>query len=302
MSSSKKRQAMADQIGDFVHYLDIERGLAKTTQTSYRQDLNEFADWLDTSDAAGFPESLESIQAFLATQSDAKAATSVSRMISALRKFYRYLLRETVISSDPMTMVASPKPAQHLPATLSGPEIDALMAAPDTTQPLGLRDRAMFELMYATGLRVSELVNLRLDQMHLSLNLLEVTGKGDKQRIVPVSPQAVDWVNQYLQTSRPALIKKTPPAVVFVNFHGRQLTRQGIWKNLKAYIQALGIEKDVTPHTLRHSFATNLLENGADLRVVQELLGHADISTTQIYTHLSNKKIMKVYHDTHPRG
>ncbi|WP_125581776.1 site-specific tyrosine recombinase XerD [Lacticaseibacillus suibinensis] len=293
---------MADQIGDFVHYLDVERGLAKTTQTSYRQDLNEFADWLDTSDAAGFPESLESIQAFLATQSDAKAATSVSRMISALRKFYRYLLRETVVSSDPMTMVASPKPAQHLPATLSGPEIDALMAAPDITQPLGLRDRAMFELMYATGLRVSELVNLRLDQMHLSLNLLEVTGKGDKQRIVPVSPQAVDWVNQYLQTSRPALIKKTPPAVVFVNFHGRQLTRQGIWKNLKAYIQALGIEKDVTPHTLRHSFATNLLENGADLRVVQELLGHADISTTQIYTHLSNKKIMKVYHDTHPRG
>ncbi|MCI1893368.1 MAG: site-specific tyrosine recombinase XerD [Lactobacillus sp.] len=293
---------MADQIGDFVHYLDVERGLAKTTQTSYRQDLNEFADWLDTIDATGFPESLESIQAFLATQSDAKAATSVSRMISALRKFYRYLLRETVISSDPMTMVASPKPAQHLPATLSGPEIDALMAAPDITQPLGLRDRAMFELMYATGLRVSELVNLRLDQMHLSLNLLEVTGKGDKQRIVPVSPQAVDWVNQYLQTSRPALIKKTPPAVVFVNFHGRQLTRQGIWKNLKAYIQALGIEKDVTPHTLRHSFATNLLENGADLRVVQELLGHADISTTQIYTHLSNKKIMKVYHDTHPRG
>lgn len=302
MTSSKKRQAMADQIGDFVHYLDVERGLAKTTQTSYRQDLNEFADWLETSDAAGFPESLESIQAFLATQSDAKAATSVSRMISALRKFYRYLLRETVISSDPMTLVASPKPAQHLPATLSGPEIDALMAAPDITQPLGLRDRAMFELMYATGLRVSELVNLRLDQMHLSLNLLEVTGKGDKQRIVPVSPQAVDWVNQYLQTSRPALIKKTPPAVVFVNFHGRQLTRQGIWKNLKAYIQALGIEKDVTPHTLRHSFATNLLENGADLRVVQELLGHADISTTQIYTHLSNKKIMKVYHDTHPRG
>lgn len=302
MTSSKQRQAMADQIGDFVHYLDVERGLAKTTQTSYRQDLNEFADWLETRDGAGFPESLESIQAFLATQSDAKAATSVSRMISALRKFYRYLLRETVISSDPMTLVASPKPAQHLPATLSGPEIDALMAAPDITQPLGLRDRAMFELMYATGLRVSELVNLRLDQMHLSLNLLEVTGKGDKQRIVPVSPQAVDWVNQYLQTSRPALIKKTPPAVVFVNFHGRQLTRQGIWKNLKAYIQALGIEKDVTPHTLRHSFATNLLENGADLRVVQELLGHADISTTQIYTHLSNKKIMKVYHDTHPRG
>ncbi|MFD1392086.1 site-specific tyrosine recombinase XerD [Lacticaseibacillus jixianensis] len=300
--STKSEQARADLIGDFVHYLDVERGLAKTTQASYRQDLVEFTAWVNAQQGDGYPEDLASIQAFLATQAAVKAATSQSRMISAMRKFYRYLLREEHVKADPMTLVDSPKPAQHLPATLSGPEIDALMAAPDVTKPLGLRDRAIFELMYATGLRVSELVNLRRDQMHLSLNLLSVTGKGDKQRIVPVSPQAVDWVNQYLHDSRPRLVKKGDPAVVFVNFHGHQLTRQGIWKNLKAYIAALGIEKDVTPHTLRHSFATNLLENGADLRVVQELLGHADISTTQIYTHLSNKKIMTVYHQTHPRG
>ncbi|KRN18716.1 site-specific tyrosine recombinase XerD [Lacticaseibacillus camelliae] len=299
---TKSEQARADLIGDFVHYLDIERGLAKTTQASYRQDLVEFTAWVNQQHLDSFPEDLASIQAFLATQAQVKAATSQSRMISAMRKFYRYLLREERVKADPMALVDSPKPAKHLPATLNGPEIDALMAAPDVNKPLGMRDRAIFELMYATGLRVSEVVNLRLDQLHLSLNLLEVTGKGDKQRIVPVSPQAVDWVNQYLHDSRPRLIKSGKPSVVFVNFHGHQLTRQGIWKNLKAYIADIGIQKDVTPHTLRHSFATNLLENGADLRVVQELLGHADISTTQIYTHLSNKKIMTVYHQTHPRG
>ncbi|WP_179395359.1 site-specific tyrosine recombinase XerD [Lacticaseibacillus absianus] len=293
---------MDDLISDFIHYLDVERGLAATTQTSYRQDLREFAGWLAEQPLTQFPEDLAVIQAFLSDQNGLKAASSMSRMISAMRRFYRYLIQEALIDFDPMTLVDSPKPAQHLPATLSNTEIDRLMAAPDVTKPLGLRDRAIFELMYATGLRVSEVVNLRLDQMHLTLNLLQVTGKGDKERIVPISPQAVDWVQQYLGSARPQLTRKTAPVTVFVNFHGRQLTRQGIWKNLKAYIDALGIQKNVTPHTLRHSFATHLLENGADLRVVQELLGHSDISTTQIYTHLSNKKIVAVYHETHPRG
>ncbi|MCI1985957.1 MAG: site-specific tyrosine recombinase XerD [Lactobacillus sp.] len=289
-------------IADFIHYLDVERGLAPTTQTSYRQDLREFAAWLETQQLAAFPSELAVIQEFLQVQTSLKAASSMSRMISAMRKFYRYLLREELVTADPMTLVASPKAAQRLPATLSGNEIDRLMAAPNTTKPLGLRDRAIFELMYATGLRVSEVVNLRLDQLHLTLNLLQVTGKGDKERIVPISPQAVEWVQQYLQGARPKLVRQDPPVTVFVNFHGHQLTRQGIWKNLKAYIDALGIEKNVTPHTLRHSFATNLLANGADLRVVQELLGHSDISTTQIYTHLDNSHLVAVYHRTHPRG
>lgn len=289
-------------IADFVHYLDVERGLAKTTQSSYQQDLKEFAAWLKTQQLAEFPSELTVIQDFLQVQTSLKAPSSMSRMISAMRKFYRYLLREELIVQDPMTLVASPKAAQRLPATLSSNEIDRLMAAPNTTKPLGLRDRAIFELMYATGLRVSEVVNLRLDQLHLTLNLLQVTGKGDKERIVPISPQAVDWVQQYLQTARPTLVSQDPPVTVFVNFHGHQLTRQGIWKNLKAYIDALGIEKNVTPHTLRHSFATNLLANGADLRVVQELLGHSDISTTQIYTHLDNSQLVAVYHRAHPRG
>ncbi|WP_125703272.1 site-specific tyrosine recombinase XerD [Lacticaseibacillus daqingensis] len=293
---------MDELILDFGHYLDVERGLAATTQASYQQDLREFAAWLTTQQLAAFPEELAVIQDFLSAQTSLKAASSMSRMISAMRRFYRYLMQETVITSDPMTLIDSPKPAQHLPATLSSTEIDRLMAAPDTTKPLGLRDRAIFELMYATGLRVSEVVTLRLDQLHLTLNLLQVTGKGDKERIVPISPQAVTWMSQYLSTARPQLTKQPAPPTVFVNFHGRPLTRQGIWKNLKAYIEALGIQKNVTPHTLRHSFATHLLENGADLRVVQELLGHSDISTTQIYTHLSNKKIVAVYHATHPRG
>lgn len=289
-------------IADFIHYLDVERGLASMTQISYQQDLMSFQAWLTSQKRTTFPEDFVVIQAFLKKQNDTKAPASVSRMISALRKFYRFLLREGAVKTDPMTKIDTPKKAQHLPATLSGPEIDALMAKPDITKPLGLRDRAIFELMYATGLRVSELIGLRMDQLHLAMNLLQVTGKGDKERLVPISPQATEWVNRYLREARPQLIKQQQPKAVFVNFHGHALTRQAIWKNLKAYISSVGIQKDVTPHTLRHSFATRLLENGADLRVVQELLGHSDISTTQIYTHLSNQHLVAVYHKTHPRG
>ena len=289
-------------IADFIHYLNVERGLAKATQTSYQQDLITFSAWLAARKRRTFPEEFGTIQSFLKEQNATKAPASVSRMISALRKFYRFLLREGAISADPMTKIDTPKRAQHLPATLSSQEVDALMAKPDTDKPLGLRDRAIFELMYATGLRVSAVVDLRLDQLHLAMNLLQVTGKGDKERLVPISPQATQWVDRYLQEARPKLLKRVQPKNVFVNFHGGPMTRQGIWKNLKAYIASIGIEKDVTPHTLRHSFATRLLENGADLRVVQELLGHSDISTTQIYTHLSNQHLVAVYHKTHPRG
>ncbi|EPD07104.1 integrase [Lacticaseibacillus paracasei subsp. paracasei Lpp70] len=289
-------------IADFIHYLNVERGLAKATQTSYQQDLITFSAWLAARKRRTFPEEFGTIQSFLKEQNATKAPASVSRMISALRKFYRFLLREGAISADPMTKIDTPKRAQHLPATLSSQEVDALMAKPDTDKPLGLRDRAIFELMYATGLRVSEVVDLRLDQLHLAMNLLQVTGKGDKERLVPISPQSTQWVDRYLQEARPKLLKRVQPKNVFVNFHGGPMTRQGIWKNLKAYIASIGIEKDVTPHTLRHSFATRLLENGADLRVVQELLGHSDISTTQIYTHLSNQHLVAVYHKTHPRG
>ncbi|MGO2944865.1 MAG: tyrosine-type recombinase/integrase, partial [Lacticaseibacillus paracasei] len=222
-------------IADFIHYLNVERGLAKATQTSYQQDLITFSAWLAARKRRTFPEEFGTIQSFLKEQNATKAPASVSRMISALRKFYRFLLREGAISADPMTKIDTPKRAQHLPATLSSQEVDALMAKPDTDKPLGLRDRAIFELMYATGLRVSEVVDLRLDQLHLAMNLLQVTGKGDKERLVPISPQATQWVDRYLQEARPKLLKRVQPKNVFVNFHGGPMTRQGIWKNLKAY-------------------------------------------------------------------
>lgn len=293
---------MDELIADFVHYLDVERGLAKTTQESYGRDLARFAAWLRANRRTTLPQTRTELADFFAHEMLELAQTSVAREQSALRKFYRFMLRQGVIDANPMDLIDAPKPGKHLPTTLTPTEIDQLMAAPDTSKPLGVRDRAIFELMFATGMRVSEVVNLQLKQLHLQLHLIQVVGKGDKERLVPVSDQAAEWLERFLQTARPTLVKGRGPENVFVNFHGRQLTRQGIWKNLKAYITRLGITKDVTPHTLRHSFATRLLENGADLRIVQEILGHADISTTQLYTHLSNEHVAEVYHRTHPHG
>lgn len=293
---------MDDLIQDFVHYLDAERGLAQTTQDSYARDLTRFAHWLQEEHLQAVPQDRETLAAFFDHEATELAATSMAREQSALRKLYRFLLRQGVISANPMELIDAPKPARHLPTTLTIAEIDQLLAAPNIAKPLGLRDRAIFELMYATGMRVSEVVNLQLSQLHLQLHLIQVIGKGDKERLVPVSEQAASWVDRYLQDGRSRLVRGRGPENVFVNFHGHELTRQGIWKNLKAYISAVGITKDVTPHTLRHSFATRLLENGADLRVVQEILGHADISTTQLYTHLSNEHVAEVYHKTHPHG
>lgn len=293
---------MDDLIADFVHYLDAERGLAQTTQDSYARDLARFQAWLKDEHMTTLPESREPLADFFAHEAGELAPASMAREQSAMRKFYRFMLRQGVISANPMELIDAPKPARHLPTTLSATEIDRLLSAPNIAKPLGLRDRAIFELMYATGMRVSEVVNLQMRQLHLPLHLIQVIGKGDKERLVPISVQATAWVERYIADGRTQLVHGRDPETVFVNFHGHRLTRQGIWKNLKSYINAVGIEKDVTPHTLRHSFATQLLENGADLRVVQEILGHADISTTQIYTHLSNEHVAEVYHKTHPRG
>ncbi|KRL85524.1 Integrase [Lacticaseibacillus pantheris DSM 15945 = JCM 12539 = NBRC 106106] len=293
---------MDDLITDFLHYLEVERGLAANTRISYGNDLHRYSSWLKQQQIDTVPEERIVVVEFLTSESESLAATSMAREQSALRKFYRFLGRQGVVSNDPMDLIDAPKPGRHLPTVLSMDEIDQLMAAPNVDKPLGLRDRAIFEIMYATGMRVSEVINLSLNQLHLDMNLIQVIGKGDKERLVPVSGQAVSWLRRYLDDSRPRLLRRSDPRVVFLNFHGQQLTRQGIWKNLKSYIVDLGIDKDVTPHTLRHSFATNLLANGADLRVVQEILGHADISTTQLYTHLSNGRLAEVYHATHPRG
>ncbi|KRM23796.1 site-specific tyrosine recombinase XerD [Latilactobacillus graminis] len=293
---------MNDLIQDYLHYLKVERGLSENTRQSYRQDLQQFAVFLQAQQVTTFTEDRFLIMNYLQAQTNAhKAQSSITRSVSTLRKFYQYLAREKKITQNPMLQIDSPKQGRHLPAVLSSAEIERLLAAPDTSTVLGLRDRAILEVLYATGLRVSELIHLKMADLHLSLGLIQTLGKGNKERIIPIGDMAIEWINQYLEHSRNQLTKGRLTPYLFVNFHGHGLTRQGIWKKLKEHVRAAGIEKDVTPHTLRHSFATVLLENGADLRVVQELLGHADISTTQIYTHISKKHLTEVYQRSHPR-
>ena len=235
-------------------------------------------------------------------QTEKKAKSSVSHLISTLRQFFSYLVNEDKIAVNPMIHIDPPKGSQHLPQVLTSEEVERLLEVPDLSKPLGIRDRAILEVMYATGLRVSELINLTMDELHLEMGLIQPLGKGDKERIIPIGEVAIEWLNKYMNGARLTLLKQQKSKYIFLNAHGRQLTRQGIWKNLKAIVVKAGITKNVTPHTLRHSFATHILENGADLRVVQELLGHADISTTQIYTHISRKRMAEVYKKFHPRA
>lgn len=296
---------MQELIQDYIHYLEVERGLSKQTQASYFEDLKQFLEFLELKKQAEFPEDSSVIAIFLKQQGQlGKATSSLARMVSTLRKFYQYLLNEHHIHVDPMTQITLPKRQQNLPVTLTVPEVEQLLAAPDTGKTLGVRDRAILEVLYATGLRVSELTHLTLDQLHLTIGLIQTIGKGNKERMLPIGDVASNWVQQYLQNVRPSLAgkQKMQSAEVFLNFRGQGMTRQAIWKIIKKYVLQCGITKDVTPHTLRHSFATHLLENGADLRVVQTLLGHTDISTTQIYTHLSTQKIRQIYNKSHPRA
>ncbi|WP_125981145.1 site-specific tyrosine recombinase XerD [Loigolactobacillus iwatensis] len=295
---------MDELIADFKHYLIVEKGLAANTVSSYCRDLERFMTYLKAQKLTSFDQDRFVILNFLGELNDEKLATnSIIRMVSSLRKFYRFLLETTQMTTDPMLQIDSPKKQQHLPQVLSQNEIVSLLKAPDTTTAIGIRDRAILEVMYATGLRVSELTHLKMSELHLSLGLIQTIGKGDKERIIPIGDVAIDWIQRYLEAARPQFLKAGQHSdTLFVNHYGRPFTRQGIWKNLKGLVKKTGIKKDVTPHTLRHSFATHLLENGADLRVVQELLGHADISTTQIYTHVSQKRIREVYNKYHPRA
>lgn len=295
---------MHEQIEDYLHYLQVERGLSANTIQSYRQDLQEADAFFKTQ-----TKSIAEIDQFVILnfleqlQQQHKARNTVIRVVSTLRRFFQYLVQFGVIKDDPMLKVDSPKKAQTLPDVLTVAQVNQLLSMPNTNQKLGIRDRAILETLYATGLRVSELVNLKLGDLHLPMNLLQTIGKGDKERIIPISDVAVDWLNRYLTTTRVALLDGKPNTeFIFLNAHGRQLTRQAIWLMIKKYVNQAGIKRHVTPHTLRHSFATHLLENGADLRIVQELLGHSDISTTQIYTHVSHQHLTEVYNKYHPRA
>lgn len=295
---------MHEQIEDYLHYLQVERGLSANTIQSYRQDLQEADAFFKTQ-----TKSIAEIDQFVILnfleqlQQQHKARNTVIRVVSTLRRFFQYLVQFGVIKDDPMLKVDSPKKAQTLPDVLTVAQVNQLLSMPNINQKLGIRDRAILETLYATGLRVSELVNLKLGDLHLPMNLLQTIGKGDKERIIPISDVAVDWLNRYLTTTRVALLDGKPNTeFIFLNAHGRQLTRQAIWLMIKKYVNQAGIKRHVTPHTLRHSFATHLLENGADLRIVQELLGHSDISTTQIYTHVSHQHLTEVYNKYHPRA
>jgi integrase/recombinase XerD len=292
-------------LADYLTFLTVERGLSANTRTSYKQDLMHFFTYLVEVENKMPLKGVDrfTVMAFLGKMEEqGKSRNSVIHMVSTLRKFFQFALANGFVETDPMTLVDPPKKAQHLPAVLTMPEVERLLDVPDTTTNLGIRNRTMLEVMYATGLRVSELVNLRLDNLHLELGLIQTIGKGDKERIIPIGDIAANWLQRYLRDVRPNLGKSQDDKVIFLNDHGHQLTRQGVWKLIKQWVAAAGITKDVSPHTLRHSFATHILENGADLRIVQELLGHADISTTQIYTHISNKRLTEVYEKNHPRA
>lgn len=295
---------MNEEINDYLHYLTIERGLSLNTRKSYERDLLQYLHYLEDEQITSWQDVDRYVVInYLEKMNDEKKApATVTRMITSLRRFHQFLRQERLTDHDPMQHIDTPKKVQKLPSTLSLTEVERLIETPDTTKNLGIRDRAILEVMYATGMRVSELVGLKLSDLHLSLGLVQTLGKGDKERIIPLGDYAIQWLERYLDEARPLLVANPSETHVFVNHHGTGLSRQGIWKNLKQLVREAGINKEVTPHTLRHSFATHLLENGADLRTVQELLGHADISTTQIYTHITKKRMTDVYKQHFPRA
>lgn len=296
---------MLKELQSFIHYLSVERGLAPNTLESYERDLTQYIGHLKEGGTVSLKDTAKShIVSYIGKLRKAgKAPATVSRSIVSIRAFYQFLVRERVIDKDPSLHLESPKLEKRLPKVMSMHEVERLLEAPQTSTPNGMRDKAMLEVLYATGIRVSELISLSMDDIHLSLGYVRCLGKGSRERIIPLGRIAAQTLDQYIRTSRPKLLRPgRSEEALFVNHLGTRMTRQGFWKIIKKYAAQSGIRKEITPHTLRHSFATHLLENGADLRSVQEMLGHADISTTQIYTHVTNKRMKEVYNQTHPRA
>ena len=291
-------------IDRFCDHLWLEDGLSDLTLSAYRRDLKTFAAWLEKERTHGLGSAAAGdIEGYLAWRFAGHAQPrSAARYTSALKRFYRYLLRENLIAADPTLNLDSPKLPRALPKTLTETDVESLLDSADTTTPLGLRDRAMLETLYATGLRVSELVGLKLTAVNLNDGVLRVTGKGNKDRLVPLGEEAVQWLKRYLAEARPLLLEKNLSDAVFVTARGEGMTRQAFWYLIKRRAQAAGITRPLSPHTLRHAFATHLLNHGADLRVVQMLLGHSDISTTQIYTHVARERMKQLHAQHHPRG
>lgn len=297
---------MDTHLKDFIHFLIVEKGLAENTIVSYERDLKSYIIFLKENEKITSFQEVKRINIvhFLGLlKEQGKSTRTIARHIASIRSFHHFLLREKVTSEDPTVHIELPHLERTLPKVLSMKEVEQLLDSPKKNDHFGLRDKAMLEVLYATGMRVSELIGLNLDDVHLSMGFIRCIGKGNKERIIPIGRVATEALENYLDKGRPRFVsKKYKDDALFLNHHGRRMTRQGFWKNLKRLAKEAGIEKELTPHTLRHSFATHLLENGADIRAVQEMLGHADISTTQIYTHVTKTRLKDVYSHYHPRA
>jgi len=289
----------------FADGLWLNDGLARNTLESYRRDMSQLAVWLGESQGKTLLEAQSAdLQRHLAWQIDTRHAKprTTSRLVSSLKRFYQFALREGLRSDDPAAELDSPKLPRSLPKTLSEEEVEAILGAPDVETAQGVRDRAMLETLYASGLRVSELVGLKGVQVSLDMNVIRILGKGSKERLTPLGEEAADWISRYQREARPHLLGARKSDALFVTTRGGPMTRQSFWGLVKRYAAAAGIHRAISPHTLRHAFATHLINHGADLRVVQLLLGHADISTTQIYTHVARERLKALHRKHHPRG
>jgi integrase/recombinase XerD len=297
---------MEDHLKDFMHFLIVEKGLANNTIMSYERDLKSYIRYLQNVESVLSMNEVQRVHivhflGFLKEQG--KSSKTIARHIASVRSFHQFLLRDKAVNQDPSVLIETPRLERTLPKVLSLQEVEILLDSSKPDNHYGIRDKAMLEVLYATGIRVSELIGLDIENVHLTMGFIRCIGKGNKERIIPIGRIAADAIKRYLDEGRPHFVTvKHRDNALFLNHQGKRLTRQGFWKILKKLTKEAGIEKDLTPHTLRHSFATHLLENGADLRAVQEMLGHADISTTQIYTHVTKTRLKDVYSKFFPRA
>ena len=291
-------------IEEYLKFIQLEKGLSENTIGAYRRDLNKYQTYLTNHhiNHIDFVDRTTIQQCLGELHDEGTSAKSIARFISTIRSFHQFALREKYAAKDPTVLIETPKYERRLPDVLEVDEVVRLLETPDTNKKKGFRDRTMLELLYATGMRVTELIDLEVEDVNLIMGFVRVYGKGDKERIIPLGETVIDYLQTYIDDIRPQILKHTVTDTLFLNLHGKPLSRQGIWKMIKQYGIEAQINKKLTPHTLRHSFATHLLENGADLRAVQEMLGHSDISTTQLYTHVSKQQIRKMYQTYHPRA
>jgi integrase/recombinase XerD len=297
---------MEEELKSFIHFLTVEKGLAHNTIISYERDLKNYLKYVRDIEKLKSWNDIQHVHIahFLGNLSDqGKSSRTSARHIASIRAFHQFLLREKIADHDPSIHIETPQMERSLPKVLSLTEVEMLLESPNQKDFFGLRDKAMLELLYATGMRVSELIGLTISDVHLTMGFVRCIGKGQKERIIPIGKTAIASLESYLEQARPHFVSKNNCVdALFLNHHGNQLTRQGFWKILKKLARDAGIEQELTPHTLRHSFATHLLENGADIRAVQEMLGHADLSTTQVYTQLTKSRLKDVYSQYHPRA